>query len=132
MAAESTVPTTPGVFSRQASGLVRVGGAGDVLIFNLALISLGIGVVYNEFFAPSSYPGASAAIGTLVSGVLMLPVVATFYFWTVILPRSGGNYVFLSRTFNPGLAFVLSLVETVEFAWACALGASLIASAGVS
>ena len=34
----------------------------------------------------------------------MLFVATTFYFWSVVFPRSGGVYVFLSRTIHPGLA----------------------------
>jgi len=103
-----------------------------VLIFNLAAVSIGSGIAFNEYFGPSSYPGASPAVGTLVAGLGMVAVCATYYFWTVTLPRSGGTYVFLSRTLSPGFAFVLSLLETVEAAWAGALGATLVVTMGVS
>jgi hypothetical protein len=42
-AATTGTPTAPGVFSRKASGLVRVGSSLDVFIFNVGLVSVGIG-----------------------------------------------------------------------------------------
>ena len=47
----------PGVFSRKASGLVRVGSSLDVFIFNVGLVSVGIAIAYNQFYGPSLYPG---------------------------------------------------------------------------
>src|SRR5437588_5678252 len=115
--AGTTERPTPGVFSRQASGLVRVGGALDVLIYNTVNISIGLGIAYNQFFGHSSYPGARPALSTIIAGLGLLVVAVTFYFWTVTFPRSGGTYVFLSRTISPGAAFVLSLVEIVALAY---------------
>ena len=132
MAAQSTIPRVPGVFSRQASGLVRVGGAWDTLIFNVGIISIGFGIAFNEYLGPSAYRGASEALSTLLAAAGTAFVCAAYYCWAVILPRSGGNYVFLSRTFSPGLAFVLSLLEVVYMAWAAALGATLFVTTGVA
>ena len=95
MTEQSMVAPTPGVFSRQASGLVRVGGAWDALIFNVFNNSIGLGIVYNQFFGPSAYPGARPALSTLFAALGLVAVAVTFYFWAVIIPRSGGNYVFL-------------------------------------
>jgi amino acid transporter len=122
----------PGVFSRQASGLIRVGGTLDVFIFNVGLVSIAIAIAYNQFFGPSLYPGARPAVSTILAGLGMLAVAATFYFWSVVFPRSGGVYVFLSRTVSPGLAFVLSLVETVILLYYAALAASLIVTVGIA
>ncbi len=63
MAAGSTA--APGVFSRKASGLVRVGNSLDVFIFNVGLVSVGIAIAYNQFYGPSLYPGAQPWISTL-------------------------------------------------------------------
>ena len=101
-------PAAPGVFSRKASGLVRVGNTLDVFIFNVGLVSVGIAIAYNQFYGPSLYPGAQPWISTLLAALGMIFVAAAFYCWSVVFPRSGGVYVFLSRTINPGVAFVMS------------------------
>ncbi len=96
---------SPGVFSRKASGLVRVGSTLDV-----------------------SQPW----ISTLLAAAGMIFVAAAFYCWSVVFPRSGGVYVFLSRTINPGVAFVMSLIETIILLYYAALAAGLIVQVGLS
>jgi amino acid transporter len=122
----------PGVFSRKASGLIRVGSATDVFIFNVGLVSVGIAIAYNQFYGPSLYPGAQPWISTVLAGLGMVFVAATFYCWSVVFPRSGGVYVFLSRTISPGVAFVMSVLETLILLYYAALAAGLIVQVGLS
>ena len=124
--------TAPGVFSRKASGLVRVGSTLDVFIFNVGLVSVGIAIAYNQYYGPSLYPGAQPWISTLLAAAGMIFVAAAFYCWSVVFPRSGGVYVFLSRTINPGVAFVMSVIETVILLYYAALAAGLIVQVGLS
>ena len=122
----------PGVFSRKASGLLRVAGAWDTFIFNIGLVSVGIAIALNQYYGPSLYPGAAIWLSTLIAGLGMLFVAGTFYFWSVIFPRSGGIYVSLSRTVSPALAFVLTLVETLILLYYGAFATSLLVSVGIS
>jgi amino acid transporter len=124
--------TSPGVFSRKASGLVRVGSSLDVFIFNVGLVSVGIAIAYNQYYGPSLYPGAQPWISTLLAALGMVFVAAAFYCWSVVFPRSGGVYVFLSRTINPGVAFTMSLIETIILLYYAALAAGLIVQVGLS
>jgi amino acid transporter len=122
----------PGVFSRKASGLVRVGSTLDVFIFNVGLVSVGIAIAYNQYYGPSLYPGAQPWLSTLLAAGGMIFVAAAFYCWSVVFPRSGGVYVFLSRTINPGVAFVMSLIETIILLYYAALAAGLIVQVGLA
>lgn len=131
-AATAGQPTAPGVLSRKASGLVRVGSSLDVFIFNVGLVSVGIAIAYNQFYGPSLYPGAQPWIATLLAAAGMIFVATAFYCWSVVFPRSGGVYVFLSRTINPGVAFVMSVVETIILLYYAALAAGLIVQVGLS
>src|SRR5215470_4913984 len=128
----SGAAAAPGVFSRKASGLVRVGNTLDVFIFNVGLVSVGIAIAYNQYFGPSLYPGAQPWISTLLAALGMIFIAAAFYCWAVVFPRSGGVYVFLSRTINPGVAFVMSLIETIILLYYAALAAGLIVQVGLS
>jgi amino acid transporter len=132
MAETVASPVAPGVFSRKASGLVRVGNTLDVFIFNVGLVSVGIAIAYNQYYGPSLYPGAQPWISTLLAALGMIFVAAAFYCWSVVFPRSGGVYVFLSRTINPGVAFVMSLIETIILLYYAALAAGLIVQVGLS
>ena len=121
-----------GAFSRQASGLIRVAGSWDVFIYNVGLVSVGIAIAFNQYYGPSLYPGAEPAISTVLAALGMCAVGLTFYFWSVIFPRSGGVYVFLSRTTNSGVAFVFTVLETVILLYYGALAASYIVQVGLS
>jgi amino acid transporter len=122
----------PGVFSRTSSGLIRVAGGTDVFIYNVGLVSVGIAIALNQYYGPSLYQGVGVWLATLLATAGMIVVAITFYFWSVVFPRSGGVYVFLSRSTNPAIAFVLSLVETVILLYYGALAASLIVKVGLS
>src|SRR3954464_15323535 len=104
----STAPVAEGnegsrkVFSRTSSGLIRTAGAWDVFIYNVGLVSVGIAIAFNQYYGPSLYPGAAVWASTLLAALGMLAAATTFYFWSVIFPRSGGVYVSLSRTTTPG------------------------------
>jgi APA family basic amino acid/polyamine antiporter len=122
----------PGSFSRSASGLIRVAGSWDVFIFNIGLVSIGIAIAYNQYFGPSLYPGAAVWLSTLLATLGMLMVGTAFYLWSTIFPRSGGIYVFLSRSTHPSLAFVLTVVETLILLYYGALAAGLIVTVGLA
>ena len=133
---QGTVATSTGgpsgVFSRSASGLIRVAGSWDVFIFNVGLVSVGIAIAFNQYYGPSLYPGAKPAVSTLLAVIGMCVVAATFYLWSIIFPRSGGVYVILSRTTHPAVAFVFSLLETVILLYYGALAASLLVQVGLA
>jgi amino acid transporter len=130
--ASVAVPEQSKVFSRSASGLTRVAGPWDVFIYNVGLVSVGIAIAFNQYYGPSLYPGASVWLSTLLAALGMVFVATTFYFWTIVFPRSGGVYVSLSRTTRPLVAFVLSLLETMVLLYYGALAASLIVTVGLS
>lgn len=128
----TVAPVAGKAFSRSASGLIRVAGVWDVFIYNVGLVSIGIAIAFNQYYGPSLYPGAAIWLSTLLAVVGMCFVAATFYFWAVIFPRSGGVYVSLSRTTTPLIAFVCSLLETMVLLYYGALAASLIVTVGLS
>jgi amino acid transporter len=119
-------------FSRSASGLIRVAGSWDVFIYNVGLVSVGIAIAFNQFYGPSLYPGAMVWLSTLLATLGMVAAAGTFYFWSVIFPRSGGVYVSLSRSTTASLAFVLSVVESVILLYYGALAASLVVKVGLA
>jgi amino acid transporter len=128
----ASAPGSGRAFSRSASGLIRVAGSWDVFIFNVGLVSVGIAIAFNQYFGPSLYPGAVVWLSTLLAALGMIAAAATFYFWSVIFPRSGGVYVSLSRSTNSALAFVFTVAETMILLYYGALAASLIVKVGLS
>src|SRR2546423_5967945 len=100
MASEAPTTSTeqPRLFTRNATGLVRELSAFDAfnLVFSAVLIPVGITQVMA--FTPTFWPHANM----LVSFLLATPLVATcglgYLYYTVSMPRSGGDYVWGSRT----------------------------------
>ncbi len=135
----ATVPDTASqagsgdqVFTRKASGLIRSAGSFDVFIFNIGLISVGIAVALNQLIGPAFYPGANVALSSLIAMVGMFVVGSAYVMWSLMFPRSGGNYVYQSRALGPGIAFVTTFVETIAILFYGALAASLLVSVGLA
>jgi amino acid transporter len=124
--------TTPPLFLRAASGLTKSAGTSDVFIYNVGLISIGIGVTYTHLLGPANYPGGDITIASLIAMVVMLFVGPAYWFWTMTLPRSGGIYVFVSRGLSPQVGFALSFVEAVCWLFYNAVAGVLLATVGLS
>ena len=103
------------LFVRNATGLVRELSAFDAfnLVFSAVLIPVGITQVMS--FTPTFWPHANM----LVSFLLATPLVATcgliYLYFTVIMPRSGGDYVWVSRTLSPFFGFFANFSLTFVF-----------------
>jgi amino acid transporter len=124
--------TSEQAFLRKSSGLVRTAGPTDVFFFNLGLISVGIAIALDQLYGPAFYPGGSIAGSAIVAALLMIPIGLTFYFWTVTYPRSGGPYVYLSRTAHPMLGFAFSITESFILLFYGAAASAFVATMGVS
>ncbi len=111
------------IFLRKASGLIRTAGGLDTFIYNLGLVSVGLGIASIMLYGPAYYPGGSLVVGTLLAGGAMALIAFGFITWTVTLPRSGGVYVFGSRILPPSIALTMSLVEITAWLFYCAIAA---------
>jgi len=122
------VPTT--VFLRTTSGLVKSAGAADVFVYNIGVISIGIGVSLTHLTGPANYPGGSIPIASAIATLLMFFIALAFWFWSVAIPRSGGLYAYVTRGLNPALGFALSFVDAFAWLFYNALAATYITSIG--
>ncbi len=120
------------VFLRPVSGLVKSAGIFDVFIYNVGLISIGIGVAYTHLYGAANYPGGDIPIASLIATGIMVFVGLGMWCWTVTLPRSGGIYVFVSRGLSAPLGFALSFVESCCWLFYNAVGAVLISTVGLA
>lgn len=111
------------IFLRKASGLIRTASGTDTFIYNLGVVSVGLGVGTLLYYGPAFYPQGDLLWGCVIAGVAMAMISFGFITWTVTLPRSGGIYVFASRILPPSLALTLSLVEITAWLFYCAIAA---------
>jgi len=120
------------IFLRKASGLIRTAGPFDTFIFNIGLVSVGLGIGTMMYYGPAFYPGGNLVVACIISGLVMSAIAFGMICWSVTLPRSGGIYVFGSRSLAPWLALTLSLVEITTWLFYCAIAAYWIIILGIS
>ncbi len=106
--------TTPGagsggsqLFVRQSTGLVREASALDATIFN-AVFSAPVGatLAWGVFASLTLFPGADIVTATVISGVINIPVIIMMALLASSMPRTGGDYVWVSRILSPPLALI--------------------------
>ncbi len=119
------------IFLRKASGLIKTAGSFDIFIYNLGLVSVGLGVISILFYGPAFYPGGDLVIACFIAGFAMILIALGFIAWSVTLPRSGGIYVFASRSLPPFIALTISLVEIAAWLFYCAIAAYWIIILGI-
>jgi len=110
------------VFLREATGLVRALSTID--LFNLAFgqVMPAVGII--TIFAVSSYvfPQSNMGLTFLVAMPLVLLGPALVYsMLAAAMPRSGGEYVWVSRIIHPSLGFTVSWLFTLWLAMAIAI-----------
>jgi amino acid transporter len=94
----------PGLFTRKATGLVREGRTRDALFYNLLWSSVALTFAFYWLFA-AFYPGSNAIVTTLIAAGLGLPGAFLYAMLTQMMPRTGGDYVFNSRSLHPSIGF---------------------------
>jgi APA family basic amino acid/polyamine antiporter len=101
------MPAEKQLFVRQSTGLVREASAVDATIFN-AVFSAPVGatLAWGVFFALSVFQGADLVTATIISFVLNVPILVMMSLLASSMPRTGGDYVWVSRILTPPLASV--------------------------
>jgi amino acid transporter len=113
-ASAATATTTPKLFVRQSSGLVRNVSVTNALFFNVAAF-VGVGLtLYPIFYSLPDVPvwkaGPFSAYGwaAIIAGAFCVLLALIFASLTSVMPRSGGDYVFTSRILHPFLGWLES------------------------
>ncbi len=95
----------PQVFTRRASGLVRVMSPYSAFIYNI--LTMGIIFPWTYVWAPTAFQGSNLVWGIVIAFVIELPIALSYAWLATALPRSGGDYVFQSRVFGGGFGFTV-------------------------
>jgi APA family basic amino acid/polyamine antiporter len=108
-----SAPDRPvGHFERKATGLVKEISPFRTLVLYLMFTSpsfmflfsiLGIGI----------FPGANMIVSTFIALLLGFVAAGMYSFLATAFPRSGGDYVFISRIISPPLGFTINFVLTI-------------------
>jgi APA family basic amino acid/polyamine antiporter len=103
-------PSQQQLFVRRSTGLVREASALDATIFN-AVFSAPVGatLAWGVFFALTAFPGSDLVAATLWSLVLNIPLLIMMALLASSMPKTGGDYVWVSRILSPPAAVVSNL-----------------------
>ena len=103
--------TKRAVFTREATGLVREFSALDSFGFQFGGIITVVGIS-TLFISFSFLLGANIIYSLLI----LLPILLLYYIvetqLSIVMPRSGGDYVFTSRILHPAIGLVSGWVQT--------------------
>src|SRR5437870_1809715 len=96
------------VFVRKATGLVRGWSVQDAFIyatFSINLITLGLYIFsYGPFI-----PKGSLLLAIILSGAYLVFQTIVYAALIAVMPRAGGDYVWVSRVIGGGIGFVLAV-----------------------
>ena len=122
---------TTKVFARRSSGLVRVMSPYSAFAYNV----LNIGVIFPFVYLTTLavYPNASLPLGILITGAFTAFLAVVYAGLASAMPRTGGDYIFQSRTIGGwiGFAIVMTMIGTFFFQWQ-AIGGWLTSLLGLS
>lgn len=103
-----------GLFVRNATGLVREVPLLDILIMNTVGMNLGLGVVFMILYSQSLFPGGNMLLAIIVGTILMaFTIVWVYSEFSAAMPRSGGDYVFVSRVVHPFVGWLVGWNQAV-------------------
>ena len=118
------------VFVREATGLVREISWFSVFVYGMTVMGFQFTFYYIASLAP--LVGGNIGFGFLVMGLTMLSVILVYHAFTVIMPRSGGDYVFVGRNLHPLIGFVGNLSYGVTLLLYAAINGVTIETTGLS
>lgn len=103
------------LFVRESTGLVREASALDATIFNAAFSApVGAALAFGLFWAYGAFPQADLVGATLIALVLNIPVLIMMSLLAASMPRTGGDYVWVSRILTPPLALVSNFAAALS------------------
>jgi len=105
MSAATVAATTPEVFTRKASGLVRVMSPYSAFVYNI--LTMGIIFPWVFLISPTAFPGGNIPLGIIICTIVQIPIAFAAVWLSTALPRSGGDYVFQSRVFGGRAGFTI-------------------------
>jgi amino acid transporter len=108
-ASQTQPPGSSDLFVRQSTGLVREVKPWQAMAINFITGAPTFVIGIALFGALSGFPGGNFLLAIVLTVPLALSVVYAFGFLTSAIPRSGGDYVLVSRTLHPLLGVVSSV-----------------------
>lgn len=109
----TTQITSSGLFARNATGLVRGVSQRSGLVINFITAHPTQALAAGFFFVFALFPGGNYLIGLVLTVPLVLAMAYSFGLLTSMIPRSGGDYMLVSRVIHPAAGLISSFCMTL-------------------
>ena len=117
MASNATAGSSSGdLFQRKATGLLRGWSVWDAFIyatFSINLITLGLFILSYAPFIPDG----ALLPAIILAGLYLIFQAVTYASLIAVMPRAGGDYVWMSRILGGGIGFVLAVTGWWFILW---------------
>ncbi len=95
------------VFAREATGLIRNFSWVETFLMGAGMLGVSSFTWAAQFaYIIPSAPGADVPLSTFIGFLIWVPMGVVYYYFAVMMPRTGGDYVWVSRLGQPILGFV--------------------------
>jgi amino acid transporter len=128
---EAVPADRPRLYTRRSSGLVREMSGTAALMGSVCIVNLPIAAV-TLMLLPFAFPGASMPLSVLLSFIPAIILGGVYILFGIMMPRSGGDYVFNGRALHPAVGFAANfnfvvwnlLFAGIEGSWIFTVGLS--------
>ena len=119
-----------GLYERKSTGLVRSVSLSSGIYFNVITVGVMWSVLALTVIA-GGFDDANPTVVAILAVVFSLFPVLLYGIWTAVIPRSGGDYVWIGRTFHPWLGLAANVNATIWYTFGNGLLAYLIAQSAL-
>jgi APA family basic amino acid/polyamine antiporter len=109
-------------FVRQSSGLVKSGTPYRMFLMNAAYNGLGTYMAFFYFYSAGAFPRGNLVLGVVIVAILQIVFNGAYALLAIAYPRSGGEYVYLSRIVHPAVGFAVSVGAAIAQTFWVAVG----------
>jgi len=100
------------VYVREASGMVRELGPIATLAVSASIVAIGTASNLMQVWQPFIYPGSDVPTGLTIALIPAIFFGIMYVLFSMNMPRSGGDYVYVSRIIHPAIGFMMNFVFT--------------------
>lgn len=103
------------VFVRKSTGLVREASFWDAAIFTACFSApVGTTIAFSTFWALGAFPGTNLLLAIILAAIFDIPICIMMAYMASSMPRTGGDYVWVSRIINPRVGMISSVAATLS------------------